>query len=358
MDPVAHTLFGATLAETGLRRLTRYAAPTLLIGANLPDVDAVAMFLGDDTALYLRRGWTHGVLAMLLLPVLLALAIQGWDRLRARARPAPDDGSPPFHMGWTLALACLATWSHPLLDWMNTYGVRLLMPFDGRWFYGDTLFIVDPWFWLLTAAGVVVARSSSRWSIAGWLLLGLLASAVILGSARVPGGVKVGWLLGLAALVALRLRRPSPPAQRRLARIGFASVVLYVSVAFGLARFAESRAATDERPLEVQANPLPGVPFEHRVVVVFRDRYRVLPPHDPAFEVPRTEPDAIVRAALSADTIKGFANWTRYPYWQTERLPDGWRVTFRDLRYVDPDQPSGGIGFAQVELDEHLRVRD
>ena len=69
MDPIAHTLFGATLAETGLKKLSRLATPTLIIGANLPDIDAVVTVLGRDTSLLLRRGLTHGVLALAVLPL-------------------------------------------------------------------------------------------------------------------------------------------------------------------------------------------------------------------------------------------------------------------------------------------------
>jgi len=64
MDPLAHTLLGATLAESGLKRRSRYATATLLIGANLPDIDAVANLWGADAALHSRRGVTHGVIAM------------------------------------------------------------------------------------------------------------------------------------------------------------------------------------------------------------------------------------------------------------------------------------------------------
>ena len=46
MDPVAHTLFGATLAHTGLRAQTRLGTATLLIGANLPDVDVLSYEIG------------------------------------------------------------------------------------------------------------------------------------------------------------------------------------------------------------------------------------------------------------------------------------------------------------------------
>ncbi len=52
MDPLAHTLFGAALAESGLKRRSRYATATLLIGANLPDIDVVA---GQDQTVTLNR---------------------------------------------------------------------------------------------------------------------------------------------------------------------------------------------------------------------------------------------------------------------------------------------------------------
>ncbi len=72
MDPIAHTLAGAVLAETGLKRVSRYATTTLLIGVNLPDIDGIAKFRGPDASLYVRRGWSHGILALVVLPLLLA----------------------------------------------------------------------------------------------------------------------------------------------------------------------------------------------------------------------------------------------------------------------------------------------
>ena len=53
-----------------------------------------------------------------------------------------------------LLLAFLGVATHPLLDLLNTYGVRLLVPFSDRWLYGDTLFIADPWVWLMLGVGV------------------------------------------------------------------------------------------------------------------------------------------------------------------------------------------------------------
>ena len=55
----------------------------------------------------------------------------------------------------------------PLLDWLNTYGVRFLMPFDGTWFYGEALFIIDPGVWLLAGLTVVLASSATWANAAG-----------------------------------------------------------------------------------------------------------------------------------------------------------------------------------------------
>ena len=73
MDNIAHTLAGLALAEAGLKRRTALGTATLAIAANLPDVDALIYFIGDGAdALAFRRGWTHGPIAMLLLPLALA----------------------------------------------------------------------------------------------------------------------------------------------------------------------------------------------------------------------------------------------------------------------------------------------
>ena len=154
MDNLCHTLVGAALGSAGLARRKPLATATLLIGANLPDVDGFTYAFSDGpTALAFRRGWTHGALAMAVLPVLLAATMVGWDRA-VRRRPEKARGQvlrtctrrsskDPARFQALLLPAFAAVLSHPLLDFFNTYGVRFLYPFSRRWFYGDTLFIVD-----------------------------------------------------------------------------------------------------------------------------------------------------------------------------------------------------------------------
>src|SRR4030095_7731759 len=157
MDNVCHSLVGAALAECGLRRRTRYATAALVVGANLPDIDVAAVY--THYALGFRRGITHGIPAVIVLPFVLTAVLIAWSRVFPREpRAGTDPSSPETHPAELLKLAALAVLTHPVLDWMNVYGMRWLMPFNRTWFYGDSLFIVDPWLLLMLGAAWLVGR--------------------------------------------------------------------------------------------------------------------------------------------------------------------------------------------------------
>ena len=347
MDPIAHTLVGAVLAETGLKRVSRYATATLLIGVNLPDIDGIAKFWGHDASLYFRRGWSHGILALVVLPLLLVGLIWLWNRWRSRT---VDDGK-SFRPGWITALALLAVCTHPLLDWMNTYGVRLLMPFDERWFYGDTLFIIDPWIWLVLAAGVLLARQTNTAELAFWFVVAALSSWLVLNTEYANIWVQSIWFGGLALIVILRIKRSSNNSASSFARISLAMVILYICTLYGVARITEDLIIEQsEVPLQVQVNPQPAQPFSHRVILQYDEYYRVIDPQGNEYEVPREKPNQIVSTALQSESIRGFVNWMRFPYWEVEETADGWRVMFWDLRYQGPGSREASIGFAEVSV--------
>src|SRR5687767_6498536 len=172
MDPLTHTLVGANLAATRLGATTRLAGAALVIGANLPDVDAILYFTGHtDLALDFRRGWTHGVLALVVLPFLLTATLLLYDRLRPDLQRRADPR-------WLLALSALSIATHPALDWLNTYGMRWLMPFRGTWFYGDSVYIMDPWIWLILGVGWLAGRRASPALIILWLFFTLAVTWV------------------------------------------------------------------------------------------------------------------------------------------------------------------------------------
>ena len=135
MFNTTHTLAGLAVARLGLDRRTPYALWTAAIAANLPDVDIVYAF--DSTAAYLQhhRGITHALISIPVLSMALAVVMSYFSRLRGKPHV-------PLVNHFVIALAAMAT--HPLLDLANNYGIRLFLPFDRSWSYGDTLFIIDP----------------------------------------------------------------------------------------------------------------------------------------------------------------------------------------------------------------------
>lgn len=381
MDPLAHTLFGAALSEAGLKRKTALATATLIIGANIPDVDAVAMFVSNDYALLVRRGWTHGILALILWPFILTGLMMGINKLRElwRSRKPKGNGQyysgPAFSTGWTLALAFIGVWSHPLLDWLNNYGVRFLMPFDGTWFYGDTLFIIDAWFWLLTGAAVVLARSKSWKSISAWVVLGTATSALILTTEFVPFAAKVVWVAGIIGIAILRISGLQKKYGHRLSAAFLTAAVIYTLLMIAGSRATAGMATTEltdkgETVVSVLANPLPARIFERNGVAATETHYHFYEVNllrSGSFRFTRKplfiEPaDEIAQAALEAPEVQGMRNWLRFPYYETRETSDGWRVFIRDLRYIQPeDETSPGIGLTIVDLDTELnviRVRD
>jgi inner membrane protein len=162
MDNLTHSLVGAVLGQAGLKRTTGLAMPALIIGANLPDVDAACfVWLEGTEHLAFRRGITHGPPALVLLPLVLAGLLWGWDRWQDRRGTRPK-ARLPVRFGWLYAMAFIGCLSHPFFDWLNVYGIRLLEPFSSQWFYGDTLFIIDPWLWAVLIASVWVSRRREK----------------------------------------------------------------------------------------------------------------------------------------------------------------------------------------------------
>lgn len=375
MDPVTHSFVGASISAAGLRRATPLATATLVVAANAPDVDLLAQAWGPYVALAWRRGITHGIPAMLLLPFLVAAAILAWDRavrLRRRREGTPD-GSParePARPRAVLGLAFIGVWTHPVLDWLNNYGMRWLLPFDGRWTYGDAVFILDPWLWL-TLGGALFLLYSRGWvALASWAALGAAMTFLVVGTGVAPHWARVLWAGGIAWLVLGRVVRPldlEGPAGRRTARwaLGAASaymLVMTLQTPLQVRAVQHEAAAANIGPVEaVMVAPLPGDPFGGEVVVATPEAY-----HRGTFRwmrAPRVsfdgevlsrlgEDDPRVRAAADDPDVRAFLVWSRFPTHSVEPDPGGWRVTIGDARYRD--RRGGALTGLTVRLDSGL----
>jgi len=316
------------MSGAGLRRRTALATVTMVIGANLPDVDVLVYLVGDNAdGLAFRRGWTHGVLAMCVLPfVLMAIMYaigQAIERRRSRAN-RPGLRIPP-RATQLLLVSALSIWSHPLFDMLNTYGVRLLMPFSGRWFYGDTLFIVDPWVWSALGFGATIAIQRAR---------------------RVPVGADTATVMAHAS-------RPA-----RVALIAVAAYIAVMAATSQLGRIVAERQAVAQGlgpSLRVMVAPEPLNPFRRTVVRDLGPSYEtgaltwwVTPRYTASGERVAALVDTAAQYRLAASTRAGrhFLVWSRFPFY--EELPAGAATAMRldDVRYGGP----GRASFASVMI--------
>jgi len=382
MDNLTHSLAGAALSAAGLRRATPLATATLVVAANAPDVDAFVYFFRDEYyALAFRRGYTHGPLAMAMLPFVVAGVMLAWDRFVRRRR---DPRAEPARAMPILLLALLGVLTHPALDWMNTYGIRLLAPFSMKWFYGDSLFIIDPWLWLLLGASTFVARERGARGIAGWLVLAAAASALMFTAPMVPDAARVAWVIGLAGVVlayrvagapseapelATSAAAPEPAARRPLTisrwALGLAVGYILAMVASDAAaarRIHDAAQAQGIGPIEsLMVAPVPANPFRGDVVVQTPSAY-----HFGAFDwfwspsvrldgdvVPRVPRDAVIDAAAATPRARDYLVWSRFPIFRVDTLPDGYRVRITDARYPDMGE-AGGLGGVSVRLNSAL----
>lgn len=312
MDNLAHTLVGAALGQAGLKRRTGLGMAALMIGANLPDIDVLGLLVGENLAW--RRGWTHGPLALLLLPPLLALALVACDRWQARRGKRPAARA-PVDFKALLALSYLGALTHPFLDFLNTYGIRCLMPFSERWFYGDTLFIIDVWVWISLGLGIWWSRRRERAGAGRPMLPAVVA--LLLVAAYITA-------MGLGGRVAERL------TAREVAARGLGTPDLVV------------------------ANPVFLDSLRRRMVYRIDDLYgfgelRFTPaPHltlAPEL-VPANMDHPSIPLAARHKKVADFLYWSRLPFATTRETAGGIEVTIGDARYNR--RPDDGSFFVRV----------
>lgn len=326
MDNLTHTLTAVALSQAGLNRKTRFATLALIVGSNLPDVDIVTRLAGSATYLKYHRGLTHSVLGVVVLSALLAGTIYYLGRA---AQPPKKRDTPPLDARWLLAICLIALASHVLMDLTNTYGVRILSPFSGRWYAWDVLYIIDPVLLALLMAGLGLPA-----------IFRLVSEEV---GASKPG-FRGGAIFSLCCLVLLCGLREF--AHRRV---------------LGM---LESHTYGGENPRRVGAFPTSADPFAWTGVAETDSSFRVLPANarDDDVDAERArvlhepEPSPVLDAAMKARTAVIFANFARFLWPQVEETEDGYEVTLRDLRFYAPDDERRGF-VARIYLDKSLRVR-
>lgn len=279
MDNVTHGLFGGLLAAATVslverrgvrvsRNFRKVATVVGVIAAELPDSDLIyaGQRLGMGSLGYLlhHRGHTHTVLFALLSAILLWLATLWISR----------DSRQQTLRGALLALAVAGTLSHLALDYTNNYGIHPFWPVVNTWYYGDAVFIVEPWLWIASIPALWLYHEGRI--TRG--LLGLLLAIILIAAwfiSMVARDIAIAFTLASAAWMVVM--HASVPARRATyALLAWAAMETIFMTASSRAR-NDVRIAVADSYKDVSLTPLVGNPLCYTGIVVESDAntYRV-----------------------------------------------------------------------------------
>ncbi|GAB4406828.1 MAG: metal-dependent hydrolase [Thermodesulfovibrionales bacterium] len=143
MDPITHALTGATIKQLGFKR--KAALGVLLLASIAPDLDYITRFWGMDVFLRYHRGITHGVIALIAVPVIMGLSF-GFKR----------------GFFYYSGISFLGYGAHLLMDLTNQYGTRILSPLDWEQYSLDLTFIIDPYITIGLFLCIILGRINRK----------------------------------------------------------------------------------------------------------------------------------------------------------------------------------------------------
>lgn len=176
MDIVTHALIGGVVASS-FAETAPLSAAAFALGSALPDLDAFSRVLGRYAFMRAHQTWTHA------LPVLALLGFAG-----TAANGFAFHDHLLYDPWWPAALA-LGMIVHVLMDYSNTYGVALLLPFSRKRRSLEWVLFIDAGVLAITAAagaclgwtyyrygyfGSVIGATYAGVLAAYWLFRGLL----------------------------------------------------------------------------------------------------------------------------------------------------------------------------------------
>jgi inner membrane protein len=363
MDNLTHSLVGLVAAKAGLERLSPGATALCILAANAPDADVFVGFLGDRwTVLQHHRGITHSLFGTaclaIIIPLIFALADFLFSRIRGRPRAVNLKG--------LLVAGIIVSATHPLMDWTNNYGVRLLLPWSEHWSYGDLVFIVDPFIWLVLGGTAFLLTSSTRVQKLWWIALGTVTTLLVVLGPRSSGLgnlVRAIWIATIILFVTLSI---SGVGKRFDSHLALASLVLLVLYWGGLWIIHDqilTRAQTEahsiirgneESVVRLAAMPTLADPFRWDCVfetnlATYRFRLNLFEVGSAGRIIRYQKPNGMLSEAISTVNhdrrLKIFLGFARFPVAQLENqnCTTQTLVQFADLRYTEPGSSRGNF---------------
>jgi len=379
MDNLTHSLVGLTIAKAGLERASPAATIVCIIAANAPDADILTAFRGSWTYLHNHRGLTHSIVGTLTLALLIPLAFWTGDKLLAFVRGK----TPRVRFRGVLLASLIASATHPLLDWTNNYGVRPLLPWSNQWFYGDLVFIVDPWLWLSLGGAAFLLTANTKWRVAAWAALAMIITAAMYAlparsETAYPFVSRVLWLAGIGGLCFAHRAHLARRYGAAIAAVALALIVVYWGALSVLHQRALTQAGivaasiaeqNNETITRLAAMPVLANPLHWRCVVetnraMFRFELTLgeknvneAAREIVRYEKPRGDSLALVERASKDERAAILLDFARFPVARVEGdCLSHALVQFADLRYTEPG--TGGRGNFSLQVPVSCAPRD
>lgn len=260
MDNVTHTIIGTLVGEVAARiaprRHSTLPAATrrnlcvtlAALGSNLPDTDLLYSFFGGKLNYLLHhRGHTHTILIAVLLGAATLGITRWWIRRRGLQASSQD-------YAVLAAVLIFTPLLHIAMDFTNNYGVHPFWPVDNRWFYGDSVFIIEPLLWAACAPLAFIFKTHvARFAV---LLLMTAAIALCFFSGMVPQPLAAAYSVLVAAMLLI--------GQRASANVALAAgVTVWLGVT---AMFAITAHLARARIDAIAAQQFPGGTLVDRIV--------------------------------------------------------------------------------------------
>jgi inner membrane protein len=362
VDNLTHSLVGLTAAKAGLERLSPGATTLCVLAANAPDADIVVLAFGDRwTFLQHHRGITHAIVGVISLAIILPLIFYSVDRLWSRYKDQP----PNTKLKGLMWASFIASATHPILDWTNNYGIRFFLPWSQKWSYGDFVFIVDPFIWLILGGSVFLLTARSRFLKIIWGIVAAMTTFLIIASPRsgglpYPNLIAALWIVMIAVFIVLAIKGARERWGRTIALVAIALVLCYWSalafahsraVARGNEEAAKMATANGETVARLAAMPRLANPFRWDCVfetdrAMYRFDLGLLSDgaRDPVrYEKPGPELKEVVDYVSEQRSARIFLNFARFPVMKLEDPGCTTRtlVQLADLRYTEPGRSRG-----------------
>jgi inner membrane protein len=309
MEPITHAIASVALSRCGFSKTTRLALPMIVTASLAAELDWLSVLAGPRAFLAAHCTAADSLLgAVVIAAIVAAVFIRIGERFSRPIRFLPA------------FLACLAGASlHVLLNLTNSYGVKLLWPFSGKWFALDLAAPFDPWIVLILLAGLLLPalfrliteeigakakrRSFDRGAAVALALVGIYFAGRFVLQERAT------------AQLESRLYRGETPVQ----------VAAYPHSMSPL--FWSGVVETDDTLDELEVALSPGVNFDPESAQIFY----------------KPEPSVALELAQRTDTAITFLEFARFPLARVERDGDGYLVVMRDLRFDRTEGEQNGI---------------